>query len=400
MKPKQYVNDQTARRNLYLFVIQKIFAKRVFIPLTAIYFTEVAGFTLRDIAIGAIIFAASQILAEVPTGIFADKVARVTSIRMAGLLNIISTLLYALMPNHTGIYSALALEAVGYCFLSGAGDALMHDTLVWQKRPHEFTRISSKTQSISLIANAIIIALVPMTYVIDKRLPFLIGSFAYLMLFITGFLMREVERVAPTQQVKNYRIVRDMLGKSFVGFLVVYGLVSALQNTPTDYLNLSLKEFGLRPEYLGWLYAITSMFGALIGPFIKHFKKLTLPQYMVFDATLMAVQLIAVFTASLPIMGAIFILNFAFWRYRRIIYQDYLLNHHPAEYKATLLSLLNNASQVNELWLPLLFGGITSLVGLRLGLGYIGLAASILVPIAYFVALRLDISGNSTDKQV
>jgi MFS family permease len=399
MYPKQYVTESTARRNIRLFVVQKIFVKRVFIPITAIYFTEVAGFSLNDIALVAIVFAGSQLIAELPTGYFADRVARVTSIRLAAILNICSTLLYAFMPTTAGILTGIVIEAIGYAFLAGASEALLHDTLDWQKKGEQYTKVSSRAQSISLVANMILVAVIPLTYTIDKRLPFIFGTVAYICLLVTSLLMREVKRFSTASRSINWQIAKRLITKKFAIFLLIFGMVSALQNAPVDYMNLTFRELGLRPEYLGWIYAAVSGFGAIIGPFIHHLKRLSLPWYMVLDGTLCSLQLIILLTGSLPIIIGVFILNFAFWRYRKIIYQDHLLNKERVEYKATMLSLLNNVSQVNELWLPVVFASMVGVFGLQSGLGYVGLASLPLIFLS-FVAGKLLLSSGTGKKPV
>jgi MFS family permease len=392
MKPRQFVNERTAQRNIRLLVVQKIFAKRVFLPLTAIYFMEVAGFTVHDIGLIAAVFAFTGLVAELPTGYFADRVARVTSIRIAALLNICSTLLYVLAPTKPGIFAGFILEAVGYSFLAGAGEALLHDTLVWQKRAHDYTRIVSKAQAISLIANAVLLAFVPMTYAIDKRLPFLLGTVAYIGLLIAGFLYREVERVPDPQALRGWRVVRQMLNKPFLIWLAVFGIISGLYTGPSDFFNLALIDFGLRPEMLGWLFSATSVVGAAMGPFIHHLKRLSLPQYMLFDCAMMISILLALLSRNLFVIGFFFITNFAFWRYRKIVYQDFLLSRQSGYYKATLLSLLNNITQLNEMWVPLAAAASVSAFGLQRGLGYLGLASLVLLPLSFGVSKLLAAS--------
>lgn len=88
---------------------------------------------------------------------------------------------------------------------------------------------------------------------------------------------------------------------------------------------------------------------------------------------------------------AAYVITMAFWRYRRIIYQEKLLNILQTNKKATALSVMNNAGQLNELYIPLLFGfgaaafGIPKTFGLAaiasIGLLFLWLAALRTIPL-------------------
>ena len=67
---------KTANRNIKLYIFVRIFAKRVFLPLSAIYFMDQVGFTIQDIGLLAAFYCFIQLLVEVPTGYFADRVDR------------------------------------------------------------------------------------------------------------------------------------------------------------------------------------------------------------------------------------------------------------------------------------------------------------------------------------
>lgn len=375
---------KTANLNIKLFVFIRIFAKRVFLPLSAIFFIENAGFTIRDVGLLAAFYSFTQLLVEIPTGYFADKIGRVASIRMGAISCAIATALYVLYSNKFGIFAGAMFEAIGYSFLGGAGEALIHDSLVAKKQTHDYTRIMSKAMSISLVANAVLISLVPMTYYFDPRYPFMIGTITYLSLLFVTFFMHDLPRTISTNKFV-FPQLKSIVGKRYILlFGLTFGIISGLYSSGVDTFNLSLKEFGIRPDLLGWIFGISSLTGAAMGPFIKYLSKIKLSSYLMIDIAVLSATYLSTFTRSPYILSIFMIIAISFFRYRKIIYQDYLLTIYPSSYKATLVSTMNNLEQLNSVWLPLFITYLVSITSLSTGLGIIGLLIILITPTYLF----------------
>lgn len=366
----------------------KIFAKRVFLPLTALYFIDHIGFSIKEIGILSAYFSVVQLLAEVPTGYFADRIGRVASIRTGAILAGLATTIYVIFQTKTGIYTGVLLEALGYSFLGGAGEALIHDALVIKKKEHEYTKILSRTMSVSLIVNAILITLVPMTYAINPKYPFIIGTVAYLLLFISAMFMHDVKRTISVIKLKVPDISKITGKKKILAFGTTFGIVSALYFAPSDMVNVALREYGIRIDLIGWIYGIASLFGAMIGPFVHYLRSIKLSTYLLLDVSILVSMYIAAYSENAILLAITLIIAIAFWRYRRIIYQSYLLNIYPTNYKATLISAMNNLEQLNSIWLPLLITYAISRTNTPTGFGLMGIFTLSIVPIYYYAALR------------
>ena len=379
---------KTANRNIKLYVFVRIFAKRVFIPLTAIYFIDTSGFTIREIGLLSAFFSLIQLLAEVPTGYFADRIGRVASIRVGAILAAFATTIYVYIHHKTGIYLGVMLEALGYSFLGGAGEALIHDSLVIKNKVADYTKVLSRTQSVSLIANAALIALVPMTYTINKTYPFVIGTLAYLLLFTFALFMHDVTRSVSVATHKFQGLTHIAGKRHLLLFALTFGIIAAMYTSPSDMFNIALRDYGINVSLIGWVYALGSILGALIGPVFHHLRKLRLSSYLLIDVTSLLSVYLAAFTRQPYLLVAAVIFGIGFWRYRRIIYQDYLLTIYPTKYKATLISAMNNLEQLNAIWLPLLITSSVYYFGISRGLGLIGLFGLFIAPFFVYSTLR------------
>ena len=349
---------------------------------------DYAGFTIRDIGLLSAFFSAVQLLAEVPTGYFADRIGRIASIRVGAVLAAIATTIYVFVHHKTGIYIGVMFEALGYAFMGGAGQALIHDSLVVKKLEHEYTKIMSRAQSVSLIANAILIAIVPMTYAINPAYPFAIGTLAYLLLLITALFMHDVKRSISVVKLK-IPILKQIVGKkNLLLFGLSYGVIAALYTSQADTFNVALREYGFRTNLIGWIYGIASVVGAAIGPIVHYLHRIKLSRYLLVDLCILIMMSAAAYTGSPYLLGGMMVISISFWRYRNIIYQSYLLNIYPTAYKATLVSAMSNLEQLNAIWLPLVITGAIHLTTIPIGLGLIGLFSLGVAPVFYYSSLK------------
>lgn len=380
--------SQLADRNIRLYVIVRIFAKRVFLPLAAIYFMATAGFSLREIGLLSAFFSIVQFVAEIPTGYFADKIGRVMSLRLGGLLAAIATTIYVFIHSKSGIYVGVMFEALGYSFLGGAGEALIHDSLAVKKQTHLYTKILSQTMSVSLIANAILVTLIPLTYVWNKTYPFALGTLAYLILVFISFFMRDVDREIAIKS-KSSISFKQISGKKYIlAFGLTFGIVAALYTNTADTLNVALTIFGLDPSKIGVVYGLASVLGAIIGPFFHYLRRIKLSHYVILDLCILTTLYLSGFTGNAYILATFMIINISFWRYRKIIYQDHLLATYPTSYKATLISTLNNIEELNSIWLPVFITYLVTLTSLTIGFGIMALFVAVMAPLYYFSTIK------------
>lgn len=379
-----------ANNNIRYYVFIRIFAKRVFLPLTAIYFMDRAGFSLIEIGYLSAFFSLIQLVAEVPTGYFADRIGRILSLRIGASLALMATLTYVLTTNKLLIVLGVMCEALGYSFMGGAGEALIHDSLVVKNATDQYTKIMSRNMSISLLFNAILITLVPLTYQIDPRLPFLIGTLAYGLLLFFTFQLTELFPHHPVVKLRLSSPSWQFLitHKSMLAFGLTFGVISALYTALVDSFNVALKTYGANPAHIGYIYGLASLLGFLIGPTVHHLKRLRIPTYTTLDALLIALVYFAASVQNLHFLWAVMIISIAFWRYRRILYQDFLLQLYPHSYKATLISTLNNLEQINAIWLPVVITHVIAATSFNQGFLTFAILALTLTPLFRYATAR------------
>jgi hypothetical protein len=385
--------EQKARRNLKVYPVVRIFTKRVYLPLIAIYFINVVGLSLSEIGFLAAFIGLVQLIIEVPTGYFSDKISRKYSYILGGVIGMIATLFIVFMQNKTGVFIGMFFETVAYALFSGTGQALVHDSLSVLGREKDYSKYSSRTQSVSLLANAVIIALVPLSYTIDARLPFVFGTLQFFALVVTCIFLSDVRHEAIHNVVKPVRVHWLKGNKEFITFALVFGMFAAIYTSPSDFRNLALEAYGIRPELLGLYFAAASVVGAILGLFIHKLKELGLKKYAMLDSFIAVAALAGLSMGSPYIAVGALILNMSFWRYRGIIYQDFILAKYRTKYKATLMSVVHNAEQLNKVWQPAAIGLIVGIYGLQTGFLFVAAFAALLAIV--FVKVTVNTLGST-----
>jgi len=376
-----------ADRSIRLYPLVKVFNKRVFLPIIAIYFVNYIGFSLVQLGLLGSLHALISLTVNIPTGYIADKYGKTLSMRIGALMMIISTIFFGLVANKTGIVTGIFFEALGFAFLSGASEGLVHDSLEVKKAISQYSKRLSRAQSIALVINAGIISVVPFAYTIDPRLPYYIGTGAFVILLIAMMFMGEVLKSPPHKKVGRPSIstAKKLLRyKNLAVYAILFGIVSAVYFS-FDIMTLALKEFGLDTQYIGLVFAGASLFGAAIGLVVHHLKRLSIGAYMVVDVGLLLLPFVAATTGNPWLLAAAITVNIGFWRHRRTIYQAHLLECYPTKYKSTIISSMGTMENVNYLWIPIVVTGSAATFGISQGLGIIAVGILLVsIPFIFF----------------
>lgn len=382
--------------NLRLYGWIKIFSKRVYLPLTAIYLVAVGHLNLAQIGALVSIAAITSIAADIPTGYFADRVKRKTSIAIGAVLLAIAALIYVLFPSFAGGIAAVMGESIGFSFISGAGEALMHDTLVAMGQVKNYVKVMGRAQSFGLVGNILLVGLVPMTYTINKRLPFVCGVIAASVLAYAATTLIEPPREKPAHLTGNIYSglvlsLRSFINRYTVLLFLAYGLITAFYTVYGTYVNLVYKNLGIDIGLIGLIYSASSIVGAIGGWYAGALRKIPFRAYVVFDVFMASITMVAIgVTRNLWVAVIMGLLNMGFWRLRSIMYQDKLLKlFGTGGHKATLISALDFFDDINEIWLPVLFVRATTGLGYYIGFTVLGITAFVVLTPLFLVAITI-----------
>lgn len=167
----------------YFVTLRVLFNARFYYPIFTILFLDF-GLTIEQFALLNSVWAATIVLAEVPSGALADLLGRKRLLLLTSLFMIVEMLLLSFVPlgNISLIFWVFLLNRVfsglAEAMASGADEALAYDTLVELQRQQEWPRvleIQMRAKSLGFVIAMTVGALVYDPETINKFL-FLVGS--------------------------------------------------------------------------------------------------------------------------------------------------------------------------------------------------------------------------------
>jgi MFS family permease len=357
-------------------------------------YLQTRGLSLMQISSIWSIIVGTVFLAEVPTGILADKIGRKWSVVMALLLQAAGEFLYFFSNTYLAFVLIAILAGIGYAFLSGANEALVYDSL-----PKE-GRDAAMKKSMGLIGSAYQLAffaaplaggLIVSQLVLSKfLLAIFLTACSVTLALVISLTLKEPQdgyRHAegnPLQifkdgilQIKNSPRLRWMMAISVLtatfsnSIITLYQPYFAGMAVPTFWIGAALSLGGLLAFLLQkYAYAIEQKLGR------AGFLIITIwPALMLLLLALVSVPALVV---------PIFIITYASLEVKNPLLSAYKNEQIHSENRATVLSLINMVSSLYIALLTLVFGRIADA---SIPLAFAAIAGLVIV---FALVLRMD----------
>lgn len=335
-------------------------------------------------------FSLSIVLAQIPTGVLADKFGRRLSLVAGFLLTVIGMLVFILI-RPPGFFVFLASEIIWGCgaaFLSGADRALVFDSLRELKNEKKskevFARLSiAETAGVvlALPAGSYIAGLGIMPYPDILLLPFALTVAPFLLAAAVVLLMKEPKRRKPAENflatgLKGMKALRenpllrslalDMTMISMLGFFMFWFNQSLLRALGIDITYWGLVAAGFNILAMLLLWKVTSLerfFGT---------RRLLYLSAIAIGILYLAVGLSQSLIVSLVAIFAITSLR----PMRQPLFEHYLNFHIKSRERATVLS---SVSLLERLGLVILYPIVGFLADISLQAAFLFLGALTLV---------------------
>ncbi len=141
---------EISRRNVRIFYIHAILFGLVGIwaPTLVLFQLQTVGLSLTQVMIAEGLFAATIMLFEVPSGIWADQFSRRKVLIASDLLAFIGVGIFATSSSLAQVILSQFVMGIAIASRSGADQALLYDSLIQDERVEEYTSILSRLKSI------------------------------------------------------------------------------------------------------------------------------------------------------------------------------------------------------------------------------------------------------------
>ena len=235
-------------------------------------FQESRGLVFFDkLALGGL-YSAVIIVAEIPTGVFADRIGRRRSM-LLGALAMVASCLWAASAHGFGRFAiAESLAAISMALCSGADSAYLYDLLREHGRGHEYARRESTASAWHLSGSAVAFLGGGLLARIDLALPYYATAGIAAAAATVACLLRDdapasaVHGTARAWGRHMAAAIGDVARNGRLAWLVGYSAVVFVLLRATLYVYQPyLEERGLGPAAIGGVYAAGSAVGAFVA---------------------------------------------------------------------------------------------------------------------------------------
>ncbi|MFH1978092.1 MAG: MFS transporter [Candidatus Aenigmatarchaeota archaeon] len=359
-------------RNIPLLYVYSALIKRVSMPIIIIYFL-LNNLNYTQIGILLAVTAVVVLSTELHGGVFADLHGKKKSLLLHSVFGALTMFLYFIGDSFAYFLLAALAYGIAGAFVTGTRNALLYDTLVKLKRTSEFKKFNGRVVLYSHVINALVLLTIPVIYVIDTKLPFLIGIFFFVGSFISASLFVEptkLKKQKDTLSLYNKKLLESFKeigsNKKLLFALLVNTIVASFIFMSATFTQPLLLISGLSVIYFGVIYAIMRVVMGLGGETIhrleKHigFKGLL---FLGFGLILLSF-LGQAFGFGLIIIIAVIITRFA-EGFNRIVLEDEINKNIKSNNRTTILSISSFTKQPLLAALLFVFGITADLIGVQ-----------------------------------
>jgi MFS family permease len=137
------------------FIFGALYNFMLFFPIWVIFLQEQRGLSLPEVTFVDVAFWLTTALAELPTGLVADTVGRKQSLIISVLLTTVSVLLFGFVGSFPLLMLANSLWATALTFESGAGLALLYDSLREIGQEERYASVRARHQVVLMVSLAV-----------------------------------------------------------------------------------------------------------------------------------------------------------------------------------------------------------------------------------------------------
>ena len=306
------------------------------------------GYSLVQVGFAETVFHIVSLMAEIPSGMFADVFGRKKSLILSCVMSMMSAAVRGFLPGFPCVLISIAFSALSYNFISGSDSAIAYDSLVEEGQQDKYDKYISTQTAIYRISNGIATLFAGVAVIMGNRNAQMLSIGISLVNMTFLLFLRENKVILKKSGDSLGKRIKDVYSGDFgflkgnrkvAGLIFRNALVGGIDVLLLFFLQAKLPMTGIPDWTLGPLLFIMSMggiFGALAA---RKVKKTTLSKLFVFCISLALIGLVSEFTGVWYLMTLGGFLT-AFADDLIQIRSDIALNQMvPAEQRATLISV-------------------------------------------------------------
>lgn len=373
-------------RNIRVFYTHQLLLglSALWAPILVIFQMQEVGLSLTQVMVGESIFAATIVLFEVPSGVFADRVGRKRTLLAGSVFIIIGIIIFAFAASFAQIIASQVFFGIGIAFRSGADSALLFDSLKALNREAEYQQVLGRYQTISYltavpmnIAGGLIAAWFGFRLTILLTGVFVALNFVNFLLLTEAPVQEEGKRPGKTALWYTWKALRYIWKHRIVRYTIAFSMIGALgMKLSFHTLNPYWEIWQAPVSYFGIAFAGYNLAAALTSHYAyKLIRKLgdlasLLTVLLLISGTFLVMAGFSVGIAAALIIPGIFQISRSL---QPIAVNDMVNRVTYSHHRATVLSMKSFLQQVTQIVMLPVFGIVADGLGLLSAFGWTAL---------------------------
>jgi MFS family permease len=352
------------------------------------------GMNLIEIGLLESIFHITSMLCEVPTGYIADRFGRRTS-RIIGRISAFISCVLMLGANSFALFAiSFVFSALSFNLESGAGDALVYDSLVECGREEEYMKIKGKQEVcyqfariFSLVAGGIVATFsYPLAYCLTAVLHF--SNFLYAFSFKEPAVGRVELRMGFFSHMRDsIRAVRE--NKGVLRHILYFEGFSFLLTTLYFYFQNFLKSIGYMEYQIGLLLGVSAGVSIITAALAYRVEKRMGERGIILYASPVLTILLGVIAFTRLEAIAMIVLS-GVESILFVVFSDYVNKQIPSQHRATILSFQAMVFSVMMIVFFPIVGAISEKSGFKAAFTVIAVVSFVISAVWICLALFKD----------
>lgn len=357
------------------------------------------GMSLVQLGILEGIFHITSFLMEVPTGIIADIYGRKTS-RIIGRICALVSIILLLFANSFYFFAlSFIFTALSYNLESGAGEALIYDSLKELNEDKDYMKISGRQEMAYQASQIIALLLGGYLATIDYKYVFYLTMVFILITILQSLQFQEPSIKKESIESKNpFIIMKVQVTQSIkvinnnkkIGFFIIFTqIILALGTTLFFYLQNYLKNNNHDEFFIGSLFAISAVFEALASSKAYKVEKVIKEKGILLIMPIISVICIW-FIALTPYPYIFYIIMMIVESLIYVAMSDYINKLIPSNNRATILSFASMIFSFFMIFIFPLIGKIGDIYSLNTAFTVLAIIGTIFVIINSLLIININ----------
>ena len=306
------------------------------------------GYSLIQVGFAETVFHIVSLMAEIPSGMFADVFGRKKSLILSCIMTMCSAIVRGFIPGFAAVCVSVGFSALSYNFISGSDSAIAYDSLLEEGQENRYDKYISNQTMIYRISNGLATLFAGAAVIMGNRNAHILSIGISAVNLVCLLFLRENKVILKKSGDSLSKRIKDVYkgswsflkgNKKVAGLIFRNALVGGIDVLLLFFLQAKLPMTGIPDWTLGPLLFIMS-FGGILGALAaRKANKTSLGKLFIVCISLALAGLLSEFTGVwyLMTLGG-FVTAFADDLIQ--IRSDMALNQMvPAEQRATLMSV-------------------------------------------------------------